>query len=113
MDDTLLLVSSAQMSPYRTINIGNSAFQLVKDSKGDTSFIGTWHKSFMTPEGYKVGMSLQRVKKEYRDNLLKEPGWGYYIELPSKWNLQFVVGQTATEHVPVDTTKVTYIFKRH
>ncbi len=110
--ETLLLVSSGQISPFKTIIIDNINFQLVKSSQGDTSFIGTWDKSFQTPEGYQVGTSLQQIKKAYRDKLLQEPGWGYFIELPSKWCLQFVVGQTATDHAPADTSKVTYVFKR-
>jgi hypothetical protein len=111
--DSLLLVSGGQMSPFKTVNIDNINFQLVKNSKGDTSFVGTWDKSFQTPEGYQVGTSLQQIKKTYRDKLQKEPGWGYFIELPSKWSLQFFVEQTATDHVPADTHKVTYVFKRH
>ena len=110
--DSLFLVSSGQMSPFKTINIDNINFQVVRDSEGDTNFIGTWDKSFVTPEGYKVGMSLQQIKMKYRDKIQKEPGWGYYIELPSKWNLQFVVGKTTTDHAPADSNKVSYIFKR-
>jgi hypothetical protein len=111
--DSLFLVSSGQMSPFKTVNIDNINFQLVKDSQGDTSFVGTWDKSFQTPEGYQVGTSLQQIKKMYRDKLQEEPGWGYYIKLPSKWSLHFVVGRTATDHAPADTNKVTYVFKRH
>jgi hypothetical protein len=93
------------LSSYKTIVIDNINFQLVKDAQGDTSFIGTSDKAFMTPDGFKIGMSLQQIKKIFRVKLQEEPGWGYYIELPSKWNLQFVVGQTATDHAPADTNK--------
>jgi hypothetical protein len=112
-DDSVILVSSAQISPYKTINIGNSNFQLVKGVNDDTSFLSTCDKSFLTPEDYHVGMRFLQIKKAYRDKLREEPGWGYYIELPSKWNLQFIIGQTATEHTPFDTDTVTCIFKRH
>ena len=110
--DSLLLVSSGQMSPFKTVNIDNIFFQWVRDSNGDTSFIGTWDKSFQTPEGYQVGTRLQQIKMTYRNKLEEVAGWGYFIELPSKWSLQFIVGKTATDHVPADTNKVTYVFKR-
>jgi len=108
-----MLISSSQIRPYKTVNINGVNFQLVRDAKGDTSFIGTRDTSFITPEGFKVGMSLHQIRKKYRDKLLEEPGFGYFIVLPSKWCLQFIVGQTMTEHAPTDTNKVSYIYKRH
>ena len=80
--DSLLLVSSGQMSPFKTVNIDNIYFQLVKDAQGDTSFIGTRDQAFMTREGYKINMRLWQIKNAYRDKLQEEPGWGYYIKLP-------------------------------
>jgi hypothetical protein len=109
----LMLISSSQIKPYKTVNIDGVNFQLVTDSKDDTSFIGTRDKSFITPEGYRVGMSLRQIKKKYRDKLLEEPGFGYFIVLPSKWCILFTVGQTMTEHAPTDTNKVSYIYRRH
>jgi hypothetical protein len=110
--DSLLVVSSGQMSPFKTVNIDNIFFQLLIDAQGDTSFIGTRNQAFMTPEGYKINTRLGLINKAYRDKLKQEPGWGYYIKLPSIWNLQFVVEKTLTDHLPLDTNRVTYIFKR-
>lgn len=112
LPDSFLLVSAGQMSPFNTIVINNITFQLVKDFHGDTTYIGTRDTSFITPEGYKVGMILQQIKMVYRNKLYKEPGWGFHAELPSKWSLLFAIGNTATDHPPTDTSRVTCIFKR-
>ena len=109
----LLMVGSAQIMPYKTIHIGGIAFELVTDDRNDTSFLATSDKNFVTPEGYRIGMSLKQIKKEHRNNMKVDMGWGYFVKLPSQWNLQFVVGQSFTDHEPVDTNKVVYIFKKH
>ncbi len=110
---SLIPVSSGSKSFYKTVNLDGINFQLVRDINDDTSFLGTFDKSFSTPEGYSIGISFQNIKKLYRSKMKKEEGWGYYINLPSKWTLVFHVGTTATDHPPFDTSKVTYICRRN
>ena len=111
--DSFLLVSSGQSRPFQTVIANNISYQLVLNSKGDTNFVGTSDTSFITSEGYKVGTSLKQIENKYRKNLHKDPGWGYFIKLPSQWSLQFFIGRTGTNHAPVDSTKVAYVFKRY
>jgi hypothetical protein len=111
--DSLLLISSGQISPYKNIKIDNAIFQIVKSSDGDTVYLGTSDISFITPEGYKVGMELKAIKQKFSAKIFEEPGWGYYIQLPSKWKLRFIEGDTTTDHPPTDTSKVESIFKRN
>lgn len=61
--DSLTLVSSGQMSFYKTTFIDGIPFRLVKDSQGDTAFLATGDKSFITPEGYRVEMNNEQSRK--------------------------------------------------
>jgi len=106
------LVSSGQFYPYRTIQIDDSKFDLVL--KGiDTIYLATNDKSFITPEGFKVGMKLSELPASLTANLIKEQGWGYFIRLPSKWALGFCEGSSCTDNYPTNSSKVKWVFKRH
>lgn len=110
--DSSILVSSGQFSSYQTIFLNNVEFQLV-GSKSDTQYLSTRSDRFLTPEGYNVGMSLSEVDKVLQRDIVKEPGWGYYIQLKSGWNLAFCEGNSCTDHKPQDSSTVDWIFKRN
>lgn len=107
----MTLVSSGQMSPYTTVKLGSSDFDLVtKDN--DTTYLATKDKRFRTPEGYKVGTMLSELPKNMQQVLTKEPGWGYYYKLPSGWTLGFCEGSSCTDKYPENSSTVKWIFKR-
>lgn len=107
----MTLVSSGQMSPYTTVKIDGSDFDLVT-SDNDTTYLATKDKRFQTPEGYKVGTRLSELPKNIQQELIKEPGWGYYYKLPSGWTLGFCEGSSCTDKYPENSSKVKWIFKR-
>ena len=107
----MALVSSGQMSPYKSIKIGGFDFDLVM-SNNDTTYLATNDNKFQTPEGYKVGTKFSDLPKDIQDHLTKEPGWGFYYKLASGWILGFCEGSSCTDMVPTNSSKVKWIFKR-
>lgn len=110
-EDGSILISSGQFSSYKTITLSNIEFQFVGNS-GDTQYISTKSKLFQTPEGYAVGMSLNEVDKSLQKNIVREPGWGYYIQLQSGWKIAFCEGNSCTDSDPQATSTIDWIFKR-
>lgn len=106
-----ILISPSQAKPYRIIRINNCQFDLVVDN-ADTIYLATSDTNFITPEGFKVGMKVSQITKDLREKMTKEGGWGYYINLGSKWNLGFCEGSSCTDNYPGDTSRIKWIFKR-
>lgn len=77
-----------------------------------TVFIFTRDSSFRTIEGYSLGTAFGSLPKYLRKNVEEELGFSYWIELKSGWRLGFCIGKSCTEHAPVDTSKVSFVFKR-
>ncbi len=107
-----ILVSAAQFSPCKEVWIRGSKFDLVIQ-KGDTIYLSTSDHLFRIPEKLHVESTFAEIPRNLRKNLSREPGWGYYIELPSGWNLGFCEGTSCTDSEPTDSSKVKWIFKRH
>lgn len=107
----MILVSSGQISPSKTVKIGGCDFDLVT-SDNDTTYLATNDRQFQTPEGYKVGTKLSELPYEVQHDLTKEPGWGYYYKLTSEWTLGFCEGSSCTDNYPKTGSKVKWIFKR-
>jgi hypothetical protein len=113
--NTRILINSGQFLPSTTTTIDGCRFELAMDfeaHKADTVYWSTEDKKFETPEGFSVGMTLGEVKKSYASTMLNDPGWGYFINLPSKWNLGFCKVSSCTDKGPSDSTKVGWIFTR-
>jgi hypothetical protein len=53
---------------------------------------------------------LSEIKKYDFNDLIFEPGWGYYIKLPNDWCLGFDV--SIPKNGINENDKVKYIFKR-
>ena len=111
VEDTLELVSAGSSLPSKTVNIDGINFTLVKQNE-DTIYLSTTSNQFLTPEGYGVGMRFRQLNQNLKKRLQKEPGWGYYAKLNSGWNIAFCVGNSCTDHYPVDTSTIDWIFKR-
>ena len=107
----MTLVSSGQILPYTTIKIDGCNFDLVTRDN-DTIYLATKDKNFQTPEGYKVGTKFSELPKDIQRELIKEPGWGYYYNLPSGWTLGFCEGNSCTYNFPQNFSKVKWVFKR-
>ena len=107
----LMQIASGQISPYSETIYGGSKFQVVIQDK-DTIFMYTRDTSFKTPEGYGVGGHFGSLPKSLKKAVLKEPGFIYWVSLKSGWRLGFCEGSSCTDHVPFDSSKIDFIYKR-
>jgi len=57
----LMLISSGELMPYKTIRINSVDFDLVVNEKTDTIYLATRDKNFETPEGYAVGTKFAQL----------------------------------------------------
>lgn len=106
-----VLVSASQSMQGKEIKIGGHTFDLVLEEK-DTLYLATSDNGFLTPEKLHSGMLFSEIPANLKKNLQKEAGWGYYIQLPSGWNIGFCEGASCTDTEPVDSSKVKWVFKR-
>ncbi len=95
----LVLVSSAQLSPSYIIMRGEHVYEVtvhieVRDGKvvSIIDYISPLDKEFTTPEGIRVGDSFEKVRRVSKEDVIREPGWGFYayIKLPSGWGAAFL-----------------------
>jgi hypothetical protein len=105
------LVSAGKFSPSTRVKFGGSYFDLVIE-KNDSIYMATSDSLFLTHDKFHVGMTWEEIPSTLRKKLQKETGWGYYIKLPSGWNLGFCEGVSCTDTAPMDSSEVKWIFKR-
>jgi hypothetical protein len=106
----LIQTASGTIQLYKEIIIRNSRFQIVVIGN-DTTFISTKDSNFVTPEGYRIGCRFGDLSRQLKDNIKKEPGFTYWIDLHSSWKLGFCIGSTCTDYTPLDSSTVDFIFK--
>ncbi|WP_343635076.1 hypothetical protein [Fluviicola sp.] len=106
-----VLTSANQFSSCREVWINSYKFDLAVEGK-DTTYLATSDHLFRTPEKLHVGTTFAEIPGKLRKTLSKEPGWGYYVTLPSGWNLGFCEGAGCTDSEPTVSSKVKWIFKR-
>lgn len=106
------LVSSSQISPSTTVYSKGLVFNIAWNEKRKVNYIVTYDSNFTTKEKIKLNMALRDIKNIQKVEILKMPGWGYYIELESGWNAGFCVDKTCTGRELVEEDRVKYIFKR-
>jgi hypothetical protein len=110
--EKMIMISSAQVSPADSVLIRGVPFNLVKDGE-DTLYTGTQDTAFETPEGFKIHHRLSDIPEAFKSSMEQEPGWGYYIQLPSGWCLGFCEGPSCTDRLPSPESEIKWIFKRY
>lgn len=108
----VLMVSSGQLYPSQKWKFSDFEFNVVIDEKQDTIYIQTMDPNFQTKEGYHVNSQFKDLPKELQKKVQNMPGWGYYIELESGWQLGFCEGRTCTDQAPSQNSTVKWVFKR-
>jgi len=68
--------------------------------------------SFQTPEGVKIGLSLGQVLALAKARLAREPGWSYYVPLPSGWNAGIIKDDGRFEDPLPPESSVRWLFVR-
>lgn len=107
-----LLTSSSNIEPSKDVILSGFNFTIVLNEQGDTTHWSTSDRNFKTPEGYSTGTNWENLPKELQKAIEREPGWGYYIRLNSKWQLGFCEGESCTNTEPKKGSNVKWIFKR-
>lgn len=106
------IITPSSTAPIYNIQRDGISFDVGLNDSNRVCFIATSDSTFTTDEGLRVGSTYRDVKLVSDSTLHTEPGWGYYVGLPSGWRVFFGVGPTMTEAEPVDTTRVVFFFKR-
>lgn len=107
----LIQTASGTILPYKEVMIRDSRFQVVMLGN-DTIFVSTKDSNFTTPEDYRIGIRFGDLPKQLKNNIKKEPGFSYWINL-SGWKLGFCNGNSCTDYIPLDSSAVDFIFKRY
>ena len=107
-----ILISAGQTKTAKEIIFRKCKFDVVVDGKSDTIYLATSDPQFITPEKLKVGMKFSQIPLEFRENMQKENGWGYYVPLKSNWNVGFCEGISCTDQDLTDHSEIKWIFKR-
>jgi hypothetical protein len=111
-NETSIMTSSSSFEPATNIKLLGCDFSIVYNEFGDITYWSTTDTNFITPEGHRVGAKWNELPFELQESLEKMPGWGYYIILPSGWQLGFCEGSSCTDSEPKDGSEVKWIFKR-
>jgi hypothetical protein len=53
------------------------------------AYVKTSDSHFITPEGLKVGSSLDEVRRAGGSAVVAEAGWAFFSDLPSGWRAMF------------------------
>jgi hypothetical protein len=113
----LLAISSAQMSPYTSLVVGEISYKMAVNEADEIIYIETWSDAFRTPEGLGPNSTLEQVLASGGHPVVYENGWAHFSVLPSGWCAAFFGSAWRGEGIdlfaaPVSTTKVRFFFKR-
>ena len=109
----LLTSSSSINSEAYTVYENGIKYVISVDKNKEINYISTMDKNFMSPEGIRVGNSLQQVLNVADSkNINKEFGWAFFVKLPSGWSVAFTQGKTVTEGKLKNIAEVKWLFKR-
>lgn len=80
------LAASAQTWPSYGTKVNGVAFTIGVDGESRVRFISTNDKAFASPDGLHPGDAMTAaINAAPGETVMKEPGWGNYILLPSGW----------------------------
>lgn len=92
-DSTIdLLTEPAQTNLVRIAYLDSICMEVLLNEKNVIDFISTGDNNFKTREGLAIGDTFKKMSKcchVKEKNVIKLPGWGYYIKLTSGWNAVF------------------------
>lgn len=82
-------ISSAQIAPGCTVTIAGITYFVASLDRRHVAYIQTADSRFVSPEGLRVGSSLQDVRNAGGGERVGERGWKYFSNLPSGWRAEF------------------------
>jgi hypothetical protein len=95
----LLMVASAQMYPMYEVTAEGLDITVCVDSVHRIRWVSTADTDFVSPEGLRVGDPIERALVAADAGVISEPGWAWYVRLPSGWNAR-VAGVVETRDGP-------------
>ncbi|HEX4128585.1 MAG TPA: hypothetical protein VHZ24_00995 [Pirellulales bacterium] len=110
------MAESAQTWPLYTLTSAGVPFTLgvdEDDGHGTIRYISTTDGRFATPEGVHAGSDYRAVMAASGGRVaIREPGWAYYVELPSGWRAAFTQGLGMTDGELRPDATVQWVFQR-
>ena len=105
-----VLVSPAQMLPeYKWVDRGIE-YSLAAH-QGRLEYIATSSPEAQTPEGVRVGQTLEEVLRAQNVEVKLRRGWGYVVELRSGWKAALFLEGQFLDRRPVATDQIDLLFK--
>ena len=81
------------------------------DENNIIEYVATIDSNFITSDNFKIGDTFKHVSGSIKPELMKHPNWGYSIILPSGWNAAFCIGESCTDSLPNQDSKIKWFFK--
>lgn len=106
------MTASAQEWPSYQVRDRGSVFLIALDTTDTVRYIGTYDASFATPEGIRVGSTLEAVRRAGAPAPVQEMGWSAHTELPSGWSVAFTDGSGIDAPPLSPSSQVKWLFKR-
>jgi hypothetical protein len=106
------MVASAQSRQGYDAVVDGVTMSLCVDDQGIIVEQSTKDATFRTPEGVCIGVPLDQVLARHKTSVVREPGWSYYVPLPSGWKAGLAMDDgRLDEPLPFDTP-VRWLFMR-
>ena len=107
----MILVQSSQFAQSVTSKINDIEYELgVLPTTNEVVYIGTHDPKFKTPEGFTLKSTIDTIQDSIGGEICFEPGWAWYINLPSGWMACF--GSSADRVKPNSELTVSWFCKR-
>ncbi len=108
----LLLVSPANLQPAYKVRFQGVVYLVALQGGGEVVHVHTDDPRFQSPEGLRVGDSLQRVRELGGGKPVARPFWGDYVSaLPSGWYAAFSLPERPPYPDPLPEARVRWFFQ--
>ena len=84
---TRIMVSASQTWRSYDALVDGIAFTIGVDDQSQVRFVSTRDARFVSPEGLRIGASMETAQRAAKTPVYAEEGWGHYAELPSGWSV--------------------------
>jgi len=106
------MTAAAQEWPSYEVKDHGSVFVIALDTTDTVRYISTSDPSFATPEGIRVGSTVEAVRRAGAAAPTPELGWASHTMLPSGWHAAFLEGAGIDSRPLSPFSQVKWLFKR-
>ncbi len=108
----MILVNNSDFKKAKEVLIDGVVYVCAVDEDEVIRFIMTRDEKFVSPEGFAVGDSFEKIYKEGGGELQDERGFARYIVLKSGWNASFAITNFDKVEPKIEDSNVNFFFKR-